>query len=70
LAIELLCAAQGVDLRAPHKPGKRLLAVHSRIRSVTSFMDEDRPLYHDIEAVRGIIDDGSLVEAAALENQP
>ncbi len=31
LAIELLCAAQGVDLRAPHQPGPALAAAHADV---------------------------------------
>src|SRR5690606_27187896 len=32
IAIELLAAAQGLDLRAPLRPGPRLQAAHARIR--------------------------------------
>ena len=32
LSIELLCAAQGVDLRAPHRPGPALSAAHDALR--------------------------------------
>jgi histidine ammonia-lyase len=63
LAIELLCAAVGLDLRAPLRPGRRLQAAHARIREVVPPMDRDRPLYRDIRAVRAIIDDGSLIAA-------
>ena len=63
LAIELLCAAVGLDLRAPLRPGPMLQAAHARIRQVVGPMERDRPLYEDIRAVRAIIDDGSLVAA-------
>jgi histidine ammonia-lyase len=62
LAIELLCGAQAIDLRRPDKPGPSLQAVHACIRDVVTTMEQDRPIYKDIAAVRRLIDDGSLVE--------
>ncbi|HKE19573.1 MAG TPA: histidine ammonia-lyase [Kofleriaceae bacterium] len=64
LAIELLAAAQGLDLRSPLRPARALQAVHAAIRRVVPAMMVDRPLYEDIAAVRALIDDGSLVDAA------
>ncbi len=69
LAVELLCAAQGVDLRAPHRPGAALGAVHAALREKVPHLVEDRPLYRDIATVRGLIDDGSLIEAARAHTQ-
>jgi histidine ammonia-lyase len=63
LAIELLCAAVGLDLRAPLRPGPRLAAAHAALRKVVPPLDGDRPLYEDIRAARAIIDDGSLLES-------
>jgi len=64
LAVELLCAAQGVDLRAPHRPGRALSALHEKLRAHVPHLDVDRPLYKDIAAVRALIDDDQLFEAA------
>ena len=64
LTIELLCAAQGIDLRAPLRPAAALAAVHDRIRAEVPFLDDDRPLHADIESLRRRVDDGSLVAAA------
>ena len=64
LAIELLCAAQGIDLRRPLTTTKPLEAVHAAIRSKVPAMMEDRPIAPDIAAVRALIDDGSLLAAA------
>ena len=64
LAIELLCAAQGIDLRRPLTTTKPLEAVHAKIRNVVPAMMEDRPIAPDIAAVRALIDDGSLIAAA------
>jgi histidine ammonia-lyase len=63
LAIELLCAAQGIDLRRPLTTTRPLEAVHATIRKVVPAMREDRPLAPDIAAVRALIDNGALVEA-------
>ncbi len=62
LAIELLCAAQGIDLRRPLTTTVPLEAVHAAIRKVVPPMMVDRPLAPDIEAVRALIDDGTLIE--------
>jgi len=61
LAIELLCAAQGMDLRRPLSTTKPLEAVHAAIRAKVSPMMVDRPLSPDIVAVRALIDDGTLL---------
>ncbi|HEX4420360.1 MAG TPA: histidine ammonia-lyase, partial [Kofleriaceae bacterium] len=65
LAIELLCAAQGVDLRRPLKTTRPLEAIHAAIRARVPAMMVDRPIAPDIVAVRALIDDGSLLAAAA-----
>jgi histidine ammonia-lyase len=64
LAIELLCAAQGIDLRRPLTTTRPLEAVHAAIRAKVPAMMVDRPLSFDIMAVRALIDDGSLIAAA------
>jgi histidine ammonia-lyase len=61
LAIELLAAAQGLDLRRPLRPARRLQAAHAHIRTRVPPMMTDRPIYEDIETVRRLIDDGSLL---------
>ncbi len=63
LAIELLCAAQGLDLRAPLRPGPRLAAAHARIREDIPAMLVDRPIHGDIDAMRALMDSGALLAA-------
>ncbi len=70
LAIELLCAAQGLDLRRPLHTTAALEAVHAAIRSRVPAMMVDRPLAPDIATVRAMIDDGSLLAAAAAGGVP
>ncbi len=64
LAIELLSAAQGIDLRRPLTTTRPLEAVHAAIRAKVPAMMVDRPIAPDIAAVRALIDDGSLIAAA------
>jgi histidine ammonia-lyase len=65
LAIELLCAAQGIDLRAPHRPGPALQAVHALVRARVPHLGVDRPVHSDVEALRALLDSRILVEAAS-----
>ena len=60
LAIELLVAAQGLDLRAPLRPARKVAEAHRRIRTVVPRLDQDRELHRDIEAVCRMVDEGSL----------
>jgi histidine ammonia-lyase len=62
-AIALLCAAQGLDLRLPYRPGPGLRAAHGHIRRHVPPMMVDRPIAPDIATVRTLIDTGSLLEA-------
>ncbi len=70
LAIELLCAAQGLDLRRPLTSTPALEAVHAALRAHVPAMMADRPLAPDIARVRGLIDDGTLLAAAAAAGTP
>ncbi|MFP4349533.1 MAG: histidine ammonia-lyase [Desulfococcaceae bacterium] len=63
VAIELLCAAQAMDLFTNLKPGEGSLAAYRTIRDSVSHLDEDRILSTDIEAVSGLIREGRLVQA-------
>ncbi len=51
LAIELLCAAQGIDFLAPLKPGAGTGSAHQRIRQRVPHLDEDRNVSEDIAKV-------------------
>jgi len=63
VAIELLCAAQGVDLRGPEKLGKGTKEAYLVVRKQVSQLKEDRPIYRDIEAVKNLIRNGELLIA-------
>jgi histidine ammonia-lyase len=60
LAVELLVAAQAIDLRAPLRPGVKVAEAHRRIRAAVPHLEEDRELHRDIEAVGRLLDEGAL----------
>ncbi|MBX7135259.1 MAG: histidine ammonia-lyase [Fimbriimonadaceae bacterium] len=49
LAIEFLCAAQGIDCRAPMRPGVGVAEAHAQVRRLVPTLSEDRVLSVDIE---------------------
>lgn len=55
--IELMCAAQGMDFRAPLAPGRGTEAAYRCVRTAVSFMEKDRVLYTDIEAIAKLVPD-------------
>jgi histidine ammonia-lyase len=55
LAIELLCAAQGLDYRLPLKPARRVGEAFAQVRQIVKPLKEDRVLSGDIEALAGAV---------------
>ncbi|HEY3875548.1 MAG TPA: aromatic amino acid lyase, partial [Candidatus Kapabacteria bacterium] len=55
LAIELMCAAQGIDFLAPLKPGVGTGKAHRLIRSHLTTLEYDRNVSEDIQAVLELI---------------
>jgi histidine ammonia-lyase len=68
IAIELLTAAQGIDLLAPLKPGPRLMAVFDGIRTLSKPMRNDRSLYEDIGLVSKWIQNEGLLDIIRRTN--
>jgi histidine ammonia-lyase len=64
LAIELLAAAQGVDLRAPHVTSARLQCVMREIRSRVKHYDIDHYLAPDIAAMTEAVKSGVIAAHA------
>ena len=60
LAIELMCAAQGLDYRLPLKPGRGALHAHKRVRKLLGPLETDRVLTPDIELLSAAIARGSF----------
>jgi histidine ammonia-lyase len=63
LAIEMLVAAQGLDGRAPLRPGRGVAAAHAAIRELVPPLTTDRVLAPDIRAVAECIVDGRIRRA-------
>ena len=55
LAVELICACQALDLRAPVRPSKVTQAVLDQVRTKITFWKEDRLMNIDIELAFGLI---------------
>jgi histidine ammonia-lyase len=60
LAIELLCAAQGVDYRKPLRPGRGVARAHAIVRSLVEPLNQDRVLAGDIAALSNAIVNGQF----------
>lgn len=63
LAIELMVAAQAIDLREHLATGRGVAAAHRFIRRHVPHLDEDRVLADDIRIMREKLEDGSLIAA-------
>ena len=64
LAIELLLAAQALDLRAPLVPGRGSRAAHDAVRRRIAPLTADRYLKPDLDAALALAEDGSVLAAA------
>jgi len=67
IAIELLCAAQALDLFTNLKPGRGTLAAYGVIREVIPHLERDRLLAADIEAMKKLM--GSAKITTAVEEK-
>jgi histidine ammonia-lyase len=63
LAIEAVCAAQALDLRAPLAPGRGSAAAHAAIRAVVPPLVDDRVIRDDLTAALALLEDGRLLAA-------
>jgi histidine ammonia-lyase len=63
IAIELLSAAQGLDLFTNMKPGEGTLAAYRAIRQNVSHLDKDRIISTDIDAVKQLMRSGKILKA-------
>ncbi len=63
IAIELMAGAQAVDFRKPIKPSKGVQAAYEVIRKHVAHLEEDRPLYDDINRLKAVVESGEILEA-------
>jgi len=61
LAIEMISAAQAIDLRGPEKLGKGTMKAYRMIRRILPPIVEDRETYVDIARLVEILRNGELV---------
>ena len=70
LGIELLCAAQGMDLGSKRKPGVGVVAAYRALRRRVAGLDGDRFLAPDLAEAERVIVDGALVAAVERKIGP
>jgi histidine ammonia-lyase len=66
LGVEAICAAQGVDFRAPLPTSAPLQAVVARLRQDVATLGDDRYLAPDLAAATRLIGNGDLARAAGI----
>lgn len=66
LAVEVLCAVEGIGHRAPLTPAEGSLAVVDTVRAVVPPLGEDRIVADDLRKVANLIRTGELVRAAGM----
>ncbi len=67
LGVELLCAAQGIDFRAPLTTSDTLQNVIARLRQDVETLGDDRYLAPDLERAAALIASGDVVTAAGID---
>jgi histidine ammonia-lyase len=60
IAIELLCACQGIDLLAPLQTGALAKKAYEAVRAKSAKVTQDRPLADEIEAVSTLVAEGTF----------
>jgi histidine ammonia-lyase len=63
VAIELMAAAQAFEFRAPVKPSKGCQAAFDVIRKHVKKLEDDRPLFNDINNLTKVAKSGEFLEA-------
>jgi histidine ammonia-lyase len=62
LAIELLCACQGIDLLAPLQTGPLAKKAYDAVRAASPKVTADRPLAPDINAVAALVNQAAIAK--------
>jgi histidine ammonia-lyase len=63
VAIELMAAAQAFDFRTPSKPSAGCQAAYEVVRKYVKKLEEDRPIYGDINNLTRVVRSGELLAA-------
>jgi histidine ammonia-lyase len=64
LAVEYLCAVQGIDFHEPLTPGAGTRPACALLRSQVPHLDEDRVIFNDLRAAASLIGSGAVIDAA------
>ncbi|MEM9231578.1 MAG: histidine ammonia-lyase [Pseudomonadota bacterium] len=67
IGVEALCAAQGIEARAPLVTSQRLQRALAAIRDVVPALTSDRYMAPDIEACAALVKNDTLAEATGVE---
>ena len=67
LGVELLCATQGIEFRAPLPTSAALQGVMARLRAVVPSLEDDRYAAPDIEAASVLIASGEIARGTGVE---
>ena len=70
LAIELLCAAQGIDLRVPAALGDGTRAAYECVRGVAPFIAQDQSIAPVLHALRTLVASGQLLAVIPAASTP
>jgi histidine ammonia-lyase len=70
LAIEMMSAAQAYEFHGGRRPGKGTAVAYDLIRKKVPPLKDDRVLHPDIEAIRQMVEDCSILEAVESEVGP
>jgi histidine ammonia-lyase len=63
VAIELMAAAQAFDFRMPSKPSKGCQAAYDVVRKHVEMLEEDRPLFDDINRLTAVVKGNEVLDA-------
>jgi histidine ammonia-lyase len=63
LGIEFMAGAQAIDFRKPVKPSKGIQAAHNVIRKYVDHLEEDRPLFNDINKLKDVVESNEILDA-------
>jgi histidine ammonia-lyase len=66
LAVEMLCACQAIDLRAPLTSTPSLMGAHRAVRAVVPTLHDDRAPSSDIDAITQLLASGALEYATGV----
>ena len=66
IAIELMCAAQAIDLQERRQLGRGTRRLYELVRRTIPVLTEDRPLSSDIETIADLIAGGYVTDALYL----